>query len=143
MLFLGLGAVAFTATLVIGGIIAYQQFWGSERDTTESEVPVLSYYTDEEWFSEPQASIKYLVEDEDSVDLDDTLEAVMDWVYDDDPNIFTGDFTVRVSVWNDVGLVEINGDASTMIQDNYDNVELPYVDGANNFETVEVDLQFA
>lgn len=143
MLFLGLGAVAFTATLVVSGVILYQQFFGEERETTESEVPVVSYYTDEEWFSEPQASITYLVEDEDQVNVAETLDAVMDWVYDDEPNIFTGDFQVSVHTWNDLGLVKINGDASSMIEERYDDVRMPYVDGANNFEFVEVDLNFA
>lgn len=145
MLFLGIGAVALSLTVIVGGWAAYQQFWNNDDETrtTESEVPAISYYSDAEWFSEPQAGIKYLVEDEDQIDLGGTLDAVMDWVREDDPNIFTGDFKVTVTTWNDIGLVEINGDASTMIEPSYDDVELPYVDGANNFNTVEIDLTFA
>jgi len=144
MLFLGLGAVAFTATLFVGGWILYDQFWGNEKvDDTESETPTVAYYADGEWFSEPQAGIKYLVEDDEGIDAQLTLEAVMDWVEADEPNIWTGDWEVKVWTWNDAGVVSINGDASTLIEDRYDDVEIPYFTGDGFIEHATVDLEFA
>lgn len=143
MLFLGVGAVMFTATLFIGGWVLYDQFWGSEKeDTTESETPTVAYYAEAEWFSEPQAGIKYLVEDDDGIDADLTLNAVMDWVEADEPNIWTGDWEVKVWTWNDAGVVSINGDASTLIEDRYDDVEVPYFTGDGFIEHATVDLDF-
>jgi len=143
MLFLGLGAVGFTATLFIGGWVLYNQFWANDKeDDTESEVPVMTYYADAEWLQEPQAGIKYLVEDDEGIDAQLTLNAVMDWVEDDEPNIWTGDWTVKVSTWNDAAVVEIDGDASTLIKDRYDDVELPFFDGEGMVDYVTVDLEF-
>ncbi|MGB0359777.1 MAG: hypothetical protein ACPGC4_08145, partial [Litorivicinaceae bacterium] len=90
MLFLGLGAVGITLTAVLGGWVLYQQFFASDADRTESEVPVMTYYHDAEFLAEPQAGIKYLVEDESGIDEGETLNAVVDWIQADDPNIFTG-----------------------------------------------------
>lgn len=143
MLFLGVGAVMFTATLFIGGWVLYDQFWGSEKeDTTENETPTVAYYAEAEWFSEPQAGIKYLVEDDDGIDADLTLNAVMDWVEADEPNIWTGDWEVKVWTWNDAGVVSINGDASTLVEDRYDDVEVPYFTGDGFIEHATVDLDF-
>jgi hypothetical protein len=143
MLFLGVGAVMFTATLFIGGWVLYDQFWGGEKeDTTESETPTVAYYAEAEWFSEPQAGIKYLVEDDDGIGADLTLNAVMDWVEADEPNIWTGDWEVKVWTWNDAGVVSINGDASTLIEDRYDDVEVPYFTGDGFIEHATVDLDF-
>jgi len=143
MLFLGVGAVMFTATLFIGGWVLYDQFWGSEKeDTTESETPTVAYYAEAEWFSEPQAGIKYLVEDDNGIDADQTLNAVMQWVEADEPNIWTGDWEVKVWTWNDAGVVSINGDASTLIEDRYDDVEVPYFTGDGFIEHATVDLDF-
>jgi len=144
MLFLGLGAVGLTLTAIVGGWVIYDQlFNNTEEDTTESEVPTIAYYSDAEWFSEPQATIKYLVEDDEGIDAQLTLNAVMDWVEADEPNIWTGDWNVRVSTWNDAGVVQINGDASTLIKNTYDDVEVPYFTGDGFLETAIIDLEFA
>ena len=143
MLFLGLGAVGITLTAIIGGWVLYQEVFAGEKvDTTESETPVVAHYSDEEWFSEPQAGIKYLVEDEEGIDAQLTLNAVMDWVEADDPNIWTGDWEVNVWTWNDAGVIGINGDASTLIKDKYDDVQIPYFTGEGFMETATVDLEF-
>lgn len=143
MLFLGLGAVAFTATLFVGGWILYDQFWGNDdKDTTESEVPSFAYFHDSEILSEPQAGVSYLVEDDAGIDADLTLTAVMDWVKADDPNIWTGDWKVTVNTYNDAGLVQIKGDASTMLKETYDDVQVPYFTGDGFLETVTIDLDF-
>jgi hypothetical protein len=144
MLFLGLGAVGLTLTAFIGGWIIYNEFIAVEKvDDTESEVPTLSYYHESEILTEPQAGVKYLVEDDEGIDAQMTLDAVMDWVEADEPNIWTGDFNVTVYTWNDAGLVHIHGDASTLIKDRYDDVEVPYFSGVGFIETAEIDLQFA
>lgn len=144
MLFLGLGAVGLTLTAIVGGWVIYDQlFNNTEEDTTESEVPTIAYYSDAEWFSEPQATVKYLVEDNEGIDAQLTLNAVMDWVEADEPNIWTGDWNVRVSTWNDAGVVQINGDASTLIKNTYDDVEVPYFTGNGFLETAIIDLEFA
>ena len=144
MLFLGLGAVGLTLTAIVGGWVIYDQlFNNTEEDTTESEVPTIAYYSDAEWFSEPQATVKYLVEDNEGIDAQLTLNAVMDWVEADEPNIWTGDWNVRVSTWNDAGVVQINGDASTLIKNTYDDVEVPYFTGDGFLETAIIDLEFA
>ena len=143
MLFLGLGAVGLTLTAVIGGWVLYQEvFAGEKADTTESETPSISYYSDADWFEEPQAGIRYLVEDDEGIDTQLTLNAVMDWVKADEPNIWTGDWEVKVWTWNDAGVVSINGDASTIIKDKYDDVQVPYFTGDGFLETVSVDLDF-
>ena len=142
MLFLGLGAVGITLTAILGGWVLYNEYFSGDKGNTESEVPVMSYYHDAEFLAEPQAGIKYLVEDESGVDEGGTLDAVVDWIQADEPNIFTGDWQAKVSSWNDVALIEIDGDASTMIEDRYADVVMPYIDGDNNFETVTVDLEF-
>ena len=144
MLFLGLGAVGVTLTAIIGGWIAYNEFFaGDKEDTAESEVPLMAYFHDNEVLTEPQAGIKYIVEDDEGIDAQLTLNAVMDWVEADDPNIFTGDWNVKVSTWNDAALVEIRGDASTLLKDRYDDVELPFFDGEGMIDFVTVDLEFA
>lgn len=144
MLFLGVGAVMFTATLFVGGWILYDQFQNREEvDDNEGENLSTAYYADAEWFTEPQAGIKYLVEDDEGIDAQLTLEAVMDWVQADEPNIWTGDWEVKVWTWNDAGVVSINGDASTLIKDRYDDVEIPYFTGDGFVEHATVDLEFA
>ena len=144
MLFLGLGAVAFTATLFVGGWVLYDQFQNREEvDDNECENLATAYYADSEWFTEPQAGIKYLVEDDEGIDAQLTLEAVMDWVEADEPNIWTGDWNVTVWTWNDAGVIGINGDASTLIKDRYDDVEIPYFTGDGFVETATIDLEFA
>ena len=143
MLFLGIGAVMFTATLFVGGWVLYDQFFRNDtKDTTESEVPVFAYHHESEILQEPQAGVKYLVEDDAGIDADLTLTAVMDWVQADDPNIWTGDWKVTVNTYNDAGLVQIHGDASTLIEDKYDDVQVPYFTGDGFLETVSVDLDF-
>ena len=144
MLFLGLGAVGLTLTTLIGGWIIYNEFIADKKvDDTESEVPTLSYYHESEILTEPQAGVKYLVEDDEGIDAQMTLDAVLDWVEADEPNIWTGDYNVTVYTWNDAGLVHIHGDASTLIKDRYDDVEVPYFTGEGMLETAEVDFQFA
>ena len=144
MLFLGLGAVGITLTAIVGGWIAYNEFFaGDKEDTAESEVPLMTYFHDNEVLIEPQAGIKYIVEDDEGIDAQLTLNAVMNWVEEDDPNIFTGDWNVKVSTWNDAALVEIRGDASTLLKDRYDDVELPFFDGEGMIDFVTVDLEFA
>ena len=144
MLFLGVGAVMFTATLFVGGWVLYDQFFRNDtKDTTESEVPSFAYFHDSEILSEPQAGVSYLVEDDAGIDADLTLTAVMDWVKADDPNIWTGDWKVTVNTYNDAGLVQIKGDASTMLKETYDDVQVPYFTGDGFLETVTIDLDFA
>jgi hypothetical protein len=143
MLFLGLGAVALTLTALVGGWVLYQEVFSEEKvETTESEVPAIAYYSDAEWLDQPQATIKYLVEDDEGIDADLTLGAVMQWVRDDEPNIWTGDWEVNVWTWNDAGVVSINGDASTLIEDKYDDVEVPYFTGEGFIEHATIDLDF-
>jgi len=144
MLFLGLGAVGFTLTAIIGGWVIYDQFFKDvEEDTTESEVPTIAYYSEAEWLEEPQATVKYLVEDDEGIDADLTLTSVMDWVKADEPNIWTGDWKVKVSTWNDAGVVQITGDASTLIEERYDDVVVPYFTGDGFLEQATIDLDFA
>ena len=144
MLLFGFVAASLTATALLGGYLVYQYFWSDDsKDDIEDEVPVLSYYSDAEWLEEPQADVKYLVDDDSGIDANLTLNAVMDWVEADDPNIWTGDWDVTVYTWNDSAVVHINGDASSIIKDRYDNVELPYFTGDGFYETATVDLEFA
>ena len=144
MLLFGIAAVSITASVILGGYLLYEYFWGDDsKDDIEDEVPVLSYYSDAEWLEEPQADVKYLIDDDTGIDAQLTLNAVMDWVEADDPNIWTGDWNVKVYTWNDSGLVHIRGDASTIIKDRYENVELPYFTGDGFAETAIVDLDFA
>ena len=82
-----------------------QNNWFNEE--SETEVAHSSYYSDAEWLQEPQAGIKYLVEDEDGVDTGETLDAVVEWINNDDPNILTGDWQAKVSTVADIGLIEI------------------------------------
>ena len=143
MLFLGLGAVGFTLTAIIGGWVIYDQFFKDvEEDTTESEIPSIAYYSEAEWLEEPQATVKYLVEDDEGIDADLTLTSVMDWVKADEPNIWTGDWKVKVSTWNDAGVVQITGDASTLIEERYDDVVVPYFTGDGFLEQATIDLDF-
>lgn len=144
MLLFGFVAASLTATALLGGYLVYQYFWSDDsKDDVEDEVPVLSYYSDAEWLQEPQADVKYLVDDDSGIDANLTLNAVMDWVEADDPNIWTGDWDVTVYTWNDSAVVHINGDASSIIKDRYENVELPYFTGDGFYETATVDLEFA
>ena len=144
MLLFGIAAVSITASVILGGYLLYEYFWGDDsKDDIEDEVPVLSYYSDAEWLEEPQADVKYLIDDDTGIDAQLTLNAVMDWVEADDPNIWTGDWNVTVYTWNDSAVVHINGDASSIIKDNYENVELPYFTGDGFYETATVDLDFA
>ncbi len=131
-----------TATLFVGGWVLWDQFIKSDNTVTDNEIPVYSYYHESEILQEPQAGVKYLVEDDTGIDVDQTLDAVMQWVQADEPNIWTGDWKVTVSAYNDAGLVEIYGDASTMIKEKYDDVEVPYFTGDGFLETVEIDLEF-
>ena len=144
MLLFGIAAVSITASVILGGYLLYENLWGDDsKDDIEDEVPVLSYYSDAEWLEEPQADVKYLIDDDTGIDAQLTLNAVMDWVEADDPNIWTGDWNVKVYTWNDSGLVHIRGDASTIIKDRYENVEVPYFTGDGFMETATVDLDFA
>lgn len=113
------------------------------RNDEEEEVQSVSYYHDSEILEEPQAGIKFQIEDPEGVDADDTLEVVNEWIQNDDPNIISGEYQIKVSTLSDVGIVEISGDASPLILDSYENVEFPYVDGDSNLEWVKVDLDFA
>ena len=118
MLLFGFVAASLTATAFLGGYLVYQYFWSEDsKDDIEDEVPVLSYYSDAEWLQEPQADVKYLVDDDSGIDANLTLNAVIDWVEADDPNIWTGDWDVTVYTWNDSAVVHINGDASSIIKD--------------------------
>lgn len=113
------------------------------RNDEEEEVQSVSYYHDSEILEEPQAGIKFQIEDPEGVDADDTLEVVNEWIQNDDPNIISGEYQIKVSTLSDIGIVEISGDASPLILDSYENVEFPYVDGDSNLEWVKVDLDFA
>jgi hypothetical protein len=104
---------------------------------------VTSYHSDADWFETPQVGIKYLIEDEDGVDAQDTVEAVAEWIREDEPNIISGKWQAQVDTLADTGLVQISGDASALLLDSYDDVELPYVDGDGDLKFVTVDLDFA
>ena len=143
MFLYALSAIGFAATLAVGGWVAWDWIRNRDQDDQEDTVPSLSYYHDNDVLEHPQAGIKYLVGDDQGIDEQETLEAVMDWVQDDIPNIFTGDWRVRVTSYNDSGLVQIDGDASTLIKERYENVQLPYVDNDGNEYLATIDLDFA
>jgi len=109
----------------------------------EDETLSISYVHDADFFEDPQMGLKFLIEDPEGVDAHETLEAVNEWIRADDPNIITGDYRIKVNTFDEFGLVQISGDASPLILDNYEDVELPYVDGDNNLEWVKVDLDFS
>ena len=145
MLFLGLGVVAVTLSIAVGGWVAYDQFFRNKDEDTSTatnEVPMVSSYNDEEWFQEPQANVQFLVEDHESIDGEKTLDAVSEWVAADEPNIWTGDVNVQVWAWNDAAVVSIDGDASTLIEETYEDVEVPYFTGDGVLEHVTLDLEF-
>ena len=124
-------------------LVAWDWIRNRDKDDQEDTVPSFSYYHDNDVLEHPQAGIKYLVGDDQGIDEQETLEAVMDWVQDDTPNIFTGDWRVRVTSYNDSSLVQIDGDASTLTKEQYENVQLPYVDNDGNEYLATVDLDFA
>ena len=83
-------AVAAASALTLWAAVeAYN--WAFNRDEEEyTAESVTSYHSDAEWFETPQVGIKYLIEDEDGVDAQDTVEAVAEWIREDEPNITSG-----------------------------------------------------
>jgi hypothetical protein len=134
-LFVGFAAIATAYSMWR----VYDIFFRPDEEAT----PSVSYYHDSEILEEPQVGIKFQIEDPQGVDADDTLEVVNEWIQNDDPNIISGEYQIKVSTLSDVGIVEISGDASPLILDSYENVEFPYVDGDSNLEWIKVDLDFA
>ena len=111
-------------------------------DKEEEEVPSITYLHNSEIFQDPQMGIDYRIEDTQGVDADKTLEAINEWIQEDEPNLITGDYDIKVSTLSNIALVEISGDASSLLLDSYNDVEIPYVDGENNLEWVKVDMDF-
>tara|TARA_S200002703_G_scaffold50270_1_gene43643 strand:+ start:6404 stop:6835 length:432 start_codon:yes stop_codon:yes gene_type:complete len=138
-----LSAIGFGATFAVGGWVAWDWYNNRNADEQEESVPVLSYYHDNEILEHPQAGIKYLVGDDQGIDAQETWNAVSEWIREDDPNIFTGEWSLTVTSYNDSGVIEIAGDASTLIRERYENVELPYVDNDSNLYLATVDLDFS
>jgi hypothetical protein len=136
-------AVAAASALTLWAVVeAYN--WAFNRNEEElTAESVTSYHSDADWFETPQVGIKYLIEDEDGVDAQDTVEAVAEWIREDEPNIISGKWQAQVDTLADTGLVQISGDASALILDSYADVELPYVDGDGDLKWVTVDLDFA
>ena len=136
-------AVAGASALTLWALVeAYNWAFGTE-DKIEDATASNTYYTDAPWFEEPQVGIRYLIEDPDGVDASDTLDAVVEWIYDDEPNIITGKWQATVNTLADVAVVDIKGDASALLEDRYDDVEMPYVDKTGDVEYVKVDMDFA
>jgi len=139
------GAVLAASALTIWAAIEVWD-WAFNREddvaSNESEA-VYSYHADGEWLEEPQVGITYLVEDEEGVDAQETVEAVAEWIRNDDPNIISGEWQAQVNTLADTGVVQIDGDASPLLLDSYEDVEMPYVDLDGDLKWVNVDLDFA
>ena len=137
------GAVFAASLLTIWAVVEIWD-WAFNREDEVAEVEAsMAYYADAEWLEEPQVGIKYLIEDEEGVDAEETVEAVAEWIRNDDPNIISGDWQAQVNTLADTAVVQINGDASPLLLDSYDDVEMPYVDLDGDLKWVNVDLDFA
>jgi len=136
-------AVAGASALTLWATVELWQWAFGEDNKIEDASASNTYYTDADWFEEPQVGIRYLIEDPDGVNAEDTLDAVVEWIYDDDPNIITGNWQASVHTLADVAVVDIKGDASALIEDAYNDVEMPYVDNTGELDFVKVDMDFA
>jgi len=138
-------AIAGAAILTVWAVVEAWDWVFNREDEVVSNEPEsqMTYYHDNEVLETPQVGIKYLIEDEDGIDADETVEAVAEWIRNDDPNIISGDWQAQVNTLADTGVIQIKGDASPLLLESYEDVELPYVDNNGDLNWVNVDLDFA
>ncbi len=139
------GAIAVAGLLTIWAVVEVWDWAFNREDEVVNSEPEsqMTYYHDNEVLETPQVGIKYLIEDEDGIDADETVEAVAEWIRNDDPNIISGDWQAQVNTLADTGVIQIKGDASPLLLESYEDVELPYVDNNGDLNWVNVDLDFA
>jgi len=139
------GAIAVAGLLTVWAVVEVWDWAFNREDEVVNSEPEsqMTYYHDNEVLETPQVGIKYLIEDEDGVDADETVEAVAEWIRNDEPNIISGDWQAQVNTLADTGVIQIKGDASPLLLDSYEDVELPYVDNNGDLNWVNVDLDFA
>jgi hypothetical protein len=139
------GAIAVAGLLTIWATVEVWDWAFNREDEVVNSEPEsqMTYYHDNEVLETPQVGIKYLIEDEDGIDADETVEAVAEWIRNDDPNIISGDWQAQVNTLADTGVIQIKGDASPLLLESYEDVELPYVDNNGDLNWVNVDLDFA
>ena len=139
------GAIAVAGLLTIWATVEVWDWAFNREDEVVNSEPEsqMTYYHDNEVLETPQVGIKYLIEDEDGIDADETVEAVAEWIRNDDPNIISGDWQAQVNTLADTGVIQIKGDASPLLLESYEDVELPYVDNNGDLKWVNVDLDFA
>jgi hypothetical protein len=139
------GAIAVAGLLTVWAVVEVWDWAFNREDEVVNSEPEsqMTYYHDNEVLETPQVGIKYLIEDEDGIDADETVEAVAEWIRNDEPNIISGDWQAQVNTLADTGVIQIKGDASPLLLDSYEDVELPYVDNNGDLNWVNVDLDFA
>ena len=139
------GAIAGAGLLTVWAVVEVWDWAFNREDEVVNSEPEsqMTYYHDNEVLETPQVGIKYLIEDEDGIDADETVEAVAEWIRNDEPNIISGDWQAQVNTLADTGVIQIKGDASPLLLDSYEDVELPYVDNNGDLNWVNVDLDFA
>jgi len=139
------GAIAVAGLLTIWATVEVWDWAFNREDEVVNSEPEsqMTYYHDNEVLETPQVGIKYLIEDEDGIDADETVEAVAEWIRNDDPNIISGDWQAQVNTLADTGVIQIKGDASPLLLESYEDVEIPYVDNNGDLNWVNVDLDFA
>jgi len=139
------GAIAVAGLLTLWAVVEVWDWAFNREDEVVNSEPEsqMTYYHDNEVLETPQVGIKYLIEDEDGIDADETVEAVAEWIRNDEPNIISGDWQAQVNTLADTGVIQIKGDASPLLLDSYEDVELPYVDNNGDLNWVNVDLDFA
>ena len=139
------GAIAVAGLLTVWAVVEVWDWAFNREDEVVNSEPEsqMTYYHDNEVLETPQVGIKYLIEDEDGIDADETVEAVAEWIRNDDPNIISGEWQAQVNTLADTGVVQIDGDASPLLLDSYEDVEMPYVDLDGDLKWVNVDLDFA
>ena len=139
------GAIAVAGLLTVWAVVEVWDWAFNREDEVVNSEPEsqMTYYHDNEVLETPQVGIKYLIEDEDGIDADETVEAVAEWIRNDEPNIISGDWQAQVNTLADTGVIQIKGDASPLLLDSYEDVELPYVDNNGDLNLVNVDLDFA
>ena len=139
------GAIAVAGLLTIWAVVEVWDWAFNREDEVVNSEPEsqMTYYHDNEVLETPQVGIKYLIEDEDGIDADETVEAVAEWIRNDDPNIISGDWQAQVNTLADTGVIQIKGDASPLLLESYEDVEIPYVDNNGDLNWVNVDLDFA
>lgn len=138
-------AIAGAAVLTVWAAVeAWNWVFNREDEVVSNESEAVhSYHAEGEWLEEPQVGITYQIEDEEGVDAEETVEAVAEWIRNDDPNIISGEWQAQVNTLADTAVVQINGDATPLLLDSYEDVEMPYVDLDGDLKWVNVDLDFA